>query len=113
VRLSAPGVSERIQRLQVRGIIQRFMIEIEPASLGYSLQALVRIESLPGKLHTVQEPIQDIAEFSECSQVPGNDCFVARLHFYNIDQLDEILNRLVRVTEPKTTIVKTPPAGPA
>ena len=109
VNLSAPSVSERIQRLLERGVIRRFTIDIDPASLGYGLQALVRIKPLPGKLHVVQQLIQDIPQFSECSKVTGNDCFIARLHIYTISQLDEILDRLSRAAELNTSIVKTQP----
>jgi len=109
VGLSAPSVSERIQRLQERGVIRRFTVDIDPVSLGYDLQALVRIKPLPGKLQVVQKLIQDIPQFSECSKVTGNDCFIARLHFLTINQLDEILDRISRVAELNTSIVKGQP----
>jgi Lrp/AsnC family leucine-responsive transcriptional regulator len=109
VKLSAPSVSERVQRLQERGVIRRFTVDIDPASLGYDLQALVRIKPLPGKLQVVEKLIQDIPEFSECFKVTGNDCFIARLHFYTISQLDEILDRIARVAELNTSIVKAQP----
>lgn len=69
--LSSPGVSERIRRLQDRGIVRGFSAEIDLKALGYSLQAIVRIRPLPGKLHIVQQLIQDIPEFCECDKVTG------------------------------------------
>ena len=109
MKLSAPSVSERLQRLQERGVITRFTVDIDLQRLGYDLQALVRIRPLPGKLHIVQKLIEDIPEFSECSKVTGDDCFVGRLPFYTIAQLDEILDRIVRVAELNTSIVKAQP----
>ncbi|WP_213807805.1 Lrp/AsnC family transcriptional regulator [Granulicella sp. dw_53] len=109
VKLSAPSVSERIERLQERGVIRRFTIEVDPASLGYGLQALVRIKPLPGKLQVVQKLIEDTPEFSECSKVTGNDCFIARLHVLTISQLDQILDRMSRSAELNTSIVKAQP----
>ena len=109
VKLSAPSVSERVQRLQERGVITRFTVDVDLKCLGYDLQALVRIRPLPGKLHVVQKLIEDIPEFSECSKVTGDDCFVGRLYFYTIAQLDEILDRIVRVAELNTSIVKAQP----
>ncbi|AEU34494.1 Lrp/AsnC family transcriptional regulator [Granulicella mallensis] len=106
VKLSAPSVSERVERLQERGVIRRFTIEVDPASLGYDLQALVRIKPLPGKLQVVQKLIEDTPEFSECSKVTGNDCFIARLHVFTISQLDQILDRISRSAELNTSIVK-------
>ncbi|MEO9526823.1 Lrp/AsnC family transcriptional regulator [Roseibium sp.] len=107
--LSSPGVSERIRRLQDRGVIRGFTADIDPKALGYSLQAIVRIRPLPGKLHIVQQLIQDIPEFCECDKVTGEDCFVARLMIPSIDLLDGILDRISDKAETSTSIVKSQP----
>ncbi|MDN3719686.1 Lrp/AsnC family transcriptional regulator [Roseibium salinum] len=107
--LSSPGVSERIRRLQERGVIRGFSAEIDLRSLGYSLQAIVRIRPLPGKLHIVQQLIQEIPEFCECDKVTGEDCFIARLAVPSIDQLDGILDRIADKAETSTSIVKSQP----
>ncbi len=109
VGLSSPGVSERIRRLQERGVIRGFTVDIEPKVLGYSLQAIVRIRPLPGKLHIVQQLIQEIPEFCECDKVTGEDCFVARLAIPSIDQLDGILDRISDKAETSPSIVKSQP----
>lgn len=107
--LSSPGVSERIRRLQERGVILGFSAEIEPKALGYSLQAIVRIRPLPGKLHIVQQLIQEIPEFCECDKVTGDDCFIARLALPSIEKLDGILDRIADKAETSTSIVKSQP----
>lgn len=107
--LSSPGVSERIRRLQDRGVIRGFTAEIDPKALGYGLQAIVRIRPLPGKLHIVQQLIQEIPEFCECDKVTGEDCFVARLAVPSIDKLDGILDRISEKAETSTSIVKSQP----
>ena len=94
VGLSSPSASERLKRLEERGVIRGFTIDIDPAMIGYTLQALVRIRPLPGKLHVVQKLIEDIPQVSECDKVTGDDCFIARLHLRSIEQLDEILDRI-------------------
>ncbi len=109
VGLSSPGVSELIRRLQERGVIRGFTVDIDPKVLGYSLQAIVRIRPLPGKLHIVQQLIQEIPEFCECDKVTGEDCFVARLAIPSIDQLDGILDRISDKAETSTSIVKSQP----
>ncbi|TIW43691.1 MAG: winged helix-turn-helix transcriptional regulator, partial [Mesorhizobium sp.] len=43
VGLSSPSVAERLRRLEDRGVIRAFTVEIDPQALGYSLQAIVRI----------------------------------------------------------------------
>ena len=109
VGLSSPSASERLRRLEERGVIRAFTIEVDPAALGYTLQAIVRIRPLPGKLHVVQDLIQQIAQFSECDKVTGDDCFVARLHIRSIDELDKILDRIADKAETSSSIVKAQP----
>ena len=107
--LSSPAVSERLRRLEERGVVRGFTVEIDPAALGYSLQALVRIRPLPGKLHIVQKLIEETPEFTECDKVTGEDCFVVRLFVRSIDQLDGIIDRIADKAETNTTIVKSQP----
>ncbi len=109
VELSSPSVSERLRRLEERGVIRAFTIDIDPVAIGYSLQAIVRIKPLPGKLSAVQNLIADIPEFSECDKVTGDDCFIARLYLRSIEQLDQILDRITDKAETNTAIVKANP----
>ncbi|MDP2696707.1 Lrp/AsnC family transcriptional regulator [Thalassospira sp.] len=109
VGLSSPSVSERVRRLEERGVIRGFTIDIDPATLGYPLQAIVRIRPLPGKLHIVQKMIEDMPEFGECDKVTGEDCYIARLYFRSMSQLDGLLDQIVDKAETNTSIVKSKP----
>jgi Lrp/AsnC family leucine-responsive transcriptional regulator len=109
VGLSSPSVSERLRRLEERGVIRAFTVEIDPLALGYTLQAIVRIRPLPGKLHIVQKLIEEIPEFGECDKVTGDDCFVARLFVRSIGDLDGILDRIADKAETSTAIIKAQP----
>lgn len=109
VGLSSPSVSERLRRLEERGVIRRYTVEVDPRALGYPLQAVVRIRPLPGQLPTVQKLIEEIPECAECDKVTGEDCFVARLFVRSIEQLDAILDRIADKAETNTAIVKAQP----
>jgi len=109
IGLSSPSTSERLKRLEERGVIRGFMLDIEPDALGYMLQAVVRIRPLPGQLHAVQRLIEEIPEVVECDKVTGEDCFIARLHVRSIGQLDEILDRIADKSQTNTAIVKSQP----
>lgn len=106
VGLSSPSTAERVRRLEERGVIRGFTLDIDPRALGYALQAIVRIKPLPGKLHIVGQLLDSIPQFVECDRVTGDDCYVARLFVRDIDELDEILDRIVDKAETSTAIVK-------
>jgi Lrp/AsnC family leucine-responsive transcriptional regulator len=107
--LSSPSAAERLRRLQERGVISAFTIDVDPAALGYLLQAIVRIRPLPGQLHVVERLIQETPEFVECDKVTGDDCFIARLVVPSMGELDAILDRIVEKAETNTSMIKASP----
>ncbi|MDB5768809.1 MAG: transcriptional regulator [Collimonas fungivorans] len=109
VGLSSPSVSERLHRLEERGVIRGFTVDIDPQALGYQLQAIVRIRPLPGKLQIVQKLIEDTPEFCECDKVTGEDCYIARLFVRSIAELDQVIDRIADKAETNTSIVKAQP----
>ena len=90
-------------------MIDSFTVQVDPRALGYTLQAIVRVKPLPGQLHLVEDLIRRIPEFVECDKVTGDDCFIARLYLYSIEQLDEILSKVAERAETSTAIVKSTP----
>lgn len=109
VGLSSPSVSDRMRKLEERGVIRGYTLDIDPKALGFLLQAIVHIRPLPGKLHVVQELIEELAAFGECDKVTGDDCYFARLYIRSIEELDTILHRIVDKAETRTSIVKSQP----
>ncbi|MGF6149395.1 Lrp/AsnC family leucine-responsive transcriptional regulator [Pseudomonas fluorescens] len=107
--LSSPSVAERLRRLEERGVLKGYTVDIDPKCFGYQLQAIVRIRPLPGQLQNVERQIQAIPEFTECDKVTGDDCFIARLHVRSMEQLDTLLDRLNSYAETNTAIVKKTP----
>ena len=109
VGLASPTVAERLKRLEERSYILGYTAVLDQRRLGYPLQALVRINPLPGSLHEVERMIQDIPEFVECDRVTGEDCLVGRLYIRTIEELDLILDRFHEKARTNTAIVKGQP----
>jgi Lrp/AsnC family leucine-responsive transcriptional regulator len=107
--LSSPSAAERLRRLEERGVITAFTVDVDPEALGYALQAIVRIRPLPGQLHNVERLIQDIPEFIECDKVTGDDCFIARLVVSSMRELDGILDKITERAETNTAMIKSSP----
>ncbi len=107
--MSSPSAAERLRRLEERGIIRAFTIDIDPAALGYPMQAIVRVRPLPGQLHIVKKLIQETPEFIECDKVTGDDCFIARLVVRSMGELDGILDKIAERAETNTSMIKSSP----
>ncbi|CAN7246997.1 Lrp/AsnC family transcriptional regulator [Pararhizobium sp. LjRoot238] len=107
--LSSPSTADRLRRLEDRGVITGFTVGVDPAALGYALQAVVRVRPMPGMLHIVEKLIQDTPEFVECDKVTGDDCFIAKLLVRDMEQLDTILDKVAERAQTNTSIVKSTP----
>lgn len=107
--LSAPAVGDRIRRLEDHGVIEAFTLELSSKALGYPIEAIVRIEPLPGRLTEVESILRETPEVTTCDVVTGDDCFVARLALRDFHDLDVILSPIHHVARTSTGIVKRSP----
>ncbi len=107
VGLSGPAVGERLRSLQENGYVIGFGARIDLRSLGYAIQALVRIKPRRGQLHIVERMIEEQPRFTSCDRVTGDDCYVARLLLKDVAELDEILMPFHDRAETNTSIVKS------
>ncbi|NKJ04992.1 Lrp/AsnC family transcriptional regulator [Rhizobium sp. SG741] len=107
--LSSPSAAERLRRLEERGVISAFTVDIAPEAIGYPMQAIVRIRPLPGQLHVVERIIQETPEFIECDKVTGDDCFIGRLVVRSMGELDGILDKITDRAETNTSMIKATP----
>lgn len=112
VGLSAPAVRDRVLRLEDLGVIDSFTIRLNPRALGFALEAVLRVEPLPGKVKVVERILSDMPEIVECSVVTGDDCFVARMVLRDVGDLDRLLGPLHDVARTRTSIVHRQPVPP-
>ena len=109
IGMSAPAVTERVQRLERAGVIKGYRAELDAAALGYPVSAVVRIRPSPGQLQRVREIAADTAAVGECYRVTGEDCYLMRLHLRSIDELEDVLDRFTPHGQTTTSIVHSTP----
>jgi Lrp/AsnC family leucine-responsive transcriptional regulator len=111
VKMSAPAVRERLQRLEEAGIVG-WRIALDPRALGFPICAFVRVRPAPGQLSKVAELAQRMPQVVECHRVTGEDCFVMKVHFEAIDQLDRVLDQFLAHGQTTTSLVQSTPVPP-
>jgi Lrp/AsnC family transcriptional regulator, leucine-responsive regulatory protein len=109
VGMSAPAVTERVQRLEAAGVIVGYRMDIDPAALGMPVTALVRIRPGPGQLPKIAVAAQETAQVVECHRITGEDCFLLKIHAPSIGDLEEILDRFLRYGQTTSSIVVSTP----
>jgi Lrp/AsnC family leucine-responsive transcriptional regulator len=112
VGMSAPAVTERVQRLEQAGVITGYRVEIDPAALGRPVAAFARIRPTPGQLPKIADLAKRSPEVSECHRITGEDCFLIKLHAPTIEALEEILDRFLVHGNTVTSIVVSSPVPP-
>jgi Lrp/AsnC family leucine-responsive transcriptional regulator len=109
VGLSPPAVAERLGRLEREGVIRGYRAELDPASLGYPLTAIIRIRPAPRQLHKVAQLARDTAEIVECHRITGEDCYLIKAHVHSVGHLEEIIDQLATFGQTTTSIVQSSP----
>jgi Lrp/AsnC family leucine-responsive transcriptional regulator len=111
VGLTAPSVFERIRKLEARGVIRGYTAQVDPAALGKSLTAFIRLTAGydekhdPGMLAISRDP-----DVLEIYNVAGEDCFLIKTVVASPDQLQALINRIrtqITVLRSVTMIVMT------
>lgn len=95
VSLSAPSVFERIRKLEQRGVIRGYTITVDPAALGRTLTAFIRLTVAYDERH--DPGIQAIScdpDVLECYSVAGEDCFIIKTKVSDPGALEALIKRI-------------------
>jgi Lrp/AsnC family leucine-responsive transcriptional regulator len=112
VGLSAPAVTERLGRLEQRGVIRGYHADVDPRALGLSLGAVIRIRPAPGQLQNVAEAAVATSEIVECTRITGEDCYIMRANVRDVEHLEEVIDRFAVLGQTTTSIVQSAPVPP-
>jgi len=94
VGLSPPAVADRVRRLEETGVIRGYRIDVDRASLGWPVTALVRLSCPAQQDRGVVKLARDLPEILECFHVSGEDCFILKVVAGSIAHLEDVVERL-------------------
>ena len=112
VGMSAPAVTERVQRMQRAGVITGFSMTVDPAALGLPVTAFVRVRPAARQLARIADLARSLDHVSECHRITGEDCFLIKVHAATIPELEETLDRFLMFGQTVSSIVVTTPVPP-
>lgn len=96
--LSRQAVAERIRELERRGVIRGYRADVDPAALGLSIRAQIRItldgSRGPDKEKEVLRRLRGHALVRSVFRVSGEDCFVAHVVCRRIEDVNALLAEL-------------------
>jgi len=112
VGMSAPAVTERVQRMERAGVITGYRMDVDPAALGMPVTAFARVRPSAGQLPRIAELAAALPQVTECHRVTGEDCFLIKVHAPAVDQLEAVLDRFLLYGQTITSIVVSTPVPP-
>lgn len=96
VHLSPPTVHERVKKLERRGIIRRYSVEIDPHALGLDVSAFVRIVHRTA-CQTIAQELEQFVEIEECHSIAGEDSLLLKIRTASTAALEALLNRIRQI----------------
>ncbi|HEX5125033.1 MAG TPA: Lrp/AsnC family transcriptional regulator [Rhodanobacteraceae bacterium] len=109
VGMSAPAVTERVQRMQEAGVIRGARLDVDQAALGLGITAFVRVRPMPGQLQNIAELARATPEIVECHRVTGEDCFIMKVLVGRVELLEAVLDEILKYGNTTSSIVQSTP----
>ena len=91
-------VQARLSKLEARGVITGYGPEIDPAAMGYGIQAFVLLELAQGRLDEAARVLADVPEVIEADAISGPQDLLCRLVARDTEHLQEVVNRVLSTT---------------
>jgi Lrp/AsnC family transcriptional regulator, leucine-responsive regulatory protein len=104
VRLSAPSVKRRVDRLRAQGALEGFTAVVDHGALGWHTEALVELFCRPGTtLDEVAATLREHAEVVEAWSVTGEADAIARVRTDD----NAALERLIMELQKEGQVIRT------
>jgi Lrp/AsnC family transcriptional regulator, leucine-responsive regulatory protein len=109
VGLSAPAVAERVRRLEEGGVITGYHASVDPAALGLSIAAFIRLSTSGDRGEGGRLPplVRALPEVLECYGITGTDSFLLKVAVESVPHLGRLLQQLEPFGQLNTSIILT------
>jgi Lrp/AsnC family transcriptional regulator, leucine-responsive regulatory protein len=110
VGLTAPGVADRIHRMEDAGIITRYRVDIDLSKIGLSIKAIMRVTS-SGPSSRFADIARQIVEIQECHRVTGSDCFILKVAVSSTAHLEALIDSFEPYGHVTTMLILSTPVA--
>jgi Lrp/AsnC family leucine-responsive transcriptional regulator len=114
VGMSIPAVTERIRKMEARGIIRGYRALLDGKSLGVGLTAFINVAiEDPRSYEVFAEEVAKLREVQECHHVVGEFDYLLKIKTADTASLEALISREIRVIQgvgrTRTTVVLSSP----
>lgn len=105
IGLSQPATSERVKRLEERGIITGYGARIDAAALGLGMMAVIRLRTTHEHIRASLALFADMPQVIEVLRLTGEDCFILKVLVPTPAELEAIVDTIARFGAVTTSLV--------
>ena len=105
IGLSQPAMSERVKRLEDRGIILGYGARISLQALGLRMMAIIRLKTAHEHIRACLKQFAELPHIIEVHRVTGDDCFVLKAIVPAPEDLSVIVDAIGRFGAVTTSVV--------
>jgi len=105
IHLGVSATRARLLALEEKGVLIGYRTEVDPASLGYSLRAVVRMKVHGALYDKVMSVLDRTPQIVRCLRVTGESCYVLEIVAVDMNDLSTITSELARVGSVTTDLV--------
>jgi Lrp/AsnC family transcriptional regulator, leucine-responsive regulatory protein len=105
IGLSQPAMSERVKRLEERGIIAGYGARINLPALGLGMMAIVRLRTGHEHIRQCLKAFAELPYIVEVHRVTGEDCFILKVIVPDPDKLAVIVDTIGRFGMVTTSVI--------
>jgi len=107
--LSRPSITERLLRLQERGVIEGFSARISPAKIGKDTILIIQVSELKVSITEFEKMIAEDSDIIECHRVTGHIGYFMKAAVSGMEGLRLLVDRLMPYGNLYTSVVLTSP----
>ena len=105
VGLSQPATSERVKRLEEKGVISGYGARIDAAALGLGMMAVVRLRTTHEHIRACLKLFSEMPHVMEVLRLTGEDCFLLKVLVPTPGELETIVDTIARYGAVTTSLV--------
>jgi len=109
IGLSIPSVSERLHKLEEKGIIEGYFTKVNRKSFGYDIMAYILVTMESSKFYKgFTAKVEKVPQILECHSVLGEGSHLLKAIVKNTESLERLLSEIQSwqgVSSTKTTFV--------
>ncbi|PUA34151.1 MAG: transcriptional regulator [Candidatus Terraquivivens tikiterensis] len=92
--VSETAVRKRVRKLEESGIIRKYTVEVDPKKIGFNINVLIGIDTVPERFISALERLKDMEEVVSLYSSSGDHMILAECWFRSSKELSDFVRKL-------------------